>query len=73
LVTSDELVTSSVWPSAGALATMSVPTLVAPPGRLSTTTAWPKASFSFCATTRAALSLAPPGANGTTMRIERCG
>ena len=35
------------------------------PGRLSITTGWPKASFSFCARGRANESAGPPGGNGT--------
>src|SRR6185295_8658288 len=39
------------------------------PGRLSTTTCAFHASASRCAAARAMMSVAPPGGNGTTMRI----
>ncbi len=42
--------------------------LLAAPGRLSTTTAWPSASLSFWLMVRATTSVAPPGVNPTTMR-----
>jgi hypothetical protein len=38
------------------------------PARLSTTTCWPHTSLSFCETTRATMSVAPPGENGTITR-----
>ena len=66
-------VTSSVWPSGGDLATMSVPITVLPPARLSTTTDCPHISFSFCASTRAMMSVLPPAANGTTSRTGLAG
>jgi hypothetical protein len=47
--------------------------LPAAPGLFSTTTGWPKRTLSRSATMRVTVSLAPPGGNGTTMRIERSG
>ena len=41
------------------------------PARLSTTMVWPHVSVSFCATRRATMSVAPPGANGTMIRTGR--
>src|SRR5882762_3408328 len=62
--------TSSVWPSAGERATSSVPMMVLPPGRFSTTTVCPR-PFAMCtATTRLVMSAVPPGGNGTTMRSD---
>src|SRR5512143_2468623 len=43
------------------------------PGRLSTMTCCPHASVSFCPTSRARMSVAPPGGNGTTIRIGLVG
>src|SRR5438874_1901167 len=39
------------------------------PGLLSITTGWPQVSCIFAPTTRAMMSLPPPGGNPTTMRI----
>src|SRR6267378_5739293 len=62
--------TSSVWPSVGERATSSVPMMVLPPGRFSTTTVWPR-PFAMCiASTRLVMSAVPPGGNGTTMRRD---
>src|SRR5215831_1606282 len=43
------------------------------PGRFSTTTDWPRRAPSRSATTRALVSVTPPGANGTTRRSGRAG
>ena len=51
-----------VYPSFGWPLTYSAPTTPAPPGRFSTSTCLPQKSLSFCATVRARMSLAPPGA-----------
>jgi len=51
-----------VWPSGLALATISVPMMVPPPGLLSTITGWPNKTESFSATMRAEVSVEPPGA-----------
>ena len=56
-----------------AFAAASVPTIEPAPGRLSTTTVWPRLSDSFVPITRAAKSVVPPGAYGTSMRIGRAG
>ena len=64
---------SSVWPSAGAVTAMREPSVPPAPGRLSTTTCWPKNSTVFWATTRASMSVAPPTGNGTIMRTARLG
>src|SRR5882762_11562619 len=62
--------TSSVWPSAGERATTSVPMMVLPPGRFSTTTVCPR-PFAMCtARMRLVMSAVPPGGNGTTMRSD---
>ena len=54
-----------VCPSAGALATKSVPTTVPAPGLYSTSTVWPQAVCRCCCSERARMSIAPPGALGT--------
>jgi len=66
LVASGLGATRIVWPSGAALATMFEATTVPAPGRFSTTNGLPKRSVSFCARKRAARSIAPPGANGST-------
>ncbi len=43
------------------------------PGLFSTTTGWPQASVSFCATSRPVVSSGPPGGNGTTSFTARAG
>ena len=43
------------------------------PGRFTTTTGWPQAALSDAATSRAALSDAPPAGVGTTMVMARLG
>ena len=58
----------TVWPSAGARATTSVPMIVLAPGRFSTTTLWPSALLSGCDSARATTSFDPPAGNGTTSR-----
>jgi hypothetical protein len=64
----------SVAPSGAARATCSAATSVAAPGRLSTVKDAPGSrSFSLPAISRAMMSLAPPGAKPTTMRICRAG
>jgi formyl-CoA transferase len=47
--------------------------LPAAPGRLSTTTDWPSPAAMPCATTRAVVSVLPPGAKPTTKRTARSG
>src|SRR5713101_6664704 len=64
---------SSVYPSGAALATSSLERLPLEPGRFSTTTGWPSASPSRGETTRAIVSVAPPGGLGTNRRIGRLG
>ncbi len=61
-------VNSSVWPSAGALATTSAPMLPPAPGRLSTTQGWLPGLDMRSPNNRAAMSAALPAAAGTTMR-----
>src|SRR3954465_11689249 len=56
---------SSVYPSAGLGAAMRVPSEPPAPGRLSMTNGWPSDSCSFCASMRAAMSVAWPGGQGT--------
>lgn len=60
------LATSSVWPSAGALATDCAATTVPAPGRLMTITVWPSCRLMPPATVRASRSVVPPAAKGTT-------
>src|SRR5882672_11991422 len=43
------------------------------PARFSTSTGWPQAALSFSPISRAAMSVALPAANGTTMRIGLTG
>src|SRR5262245_39883644 len=50
-----------------------MPMLAPAPGRLSTTTVCPNPSVSFCASSRATMSVPPAGGNGTRMRSGRCG
>src|SRR3981189_985173 len=64
---------SSVYPSGAALAASSLERLPLEPGRFSTTTGCPSASPSRGATTRAIVSVAPPGGLGTSRRIGRLG
>jgi hypothetical protein len=47
------------------LAAISVPMMVLPPGRLSTTTGWPSVFGSSAASVRAKVSLKAPGGKGT--------
>ena len=51
-----------VWPSGLALATISVPMMVPPPGLLSTITCWPNRTDRRSATMREEVSVEPPGA-----------
>ena len=51
---------STVWPSAGALATKPLPMVPPAPGRFSTSAGWLQASCSFCPMVRASVSVAPP-------------
>src|SRR5262245_63919417 len=64
---------SSVWPSGRALAASSAEMLPLEPGRLSTTTFWPRRSPRGAPTVRAITSVAPPGGNDTMIRIGRFG
>jgi hypothetical protein len=59
----------SVYPSAGARATSLPPSVPPAPGLLSTITGWPSALASGSEIARATMSLAPPAAKVTTMRI----
>src|SRR5712691_616742 len=43
--------------------------MVAAPGRVSMMTGWPQLSVIFCPSTRARISVDPPGANGTMILI----
>ena len=54
-----------VYPSAGAFAKASAAIEPLAPGRFSTTVVYP-ASFNFCATARATMSLVPPATKGTS-------
>src|SRR6516225_9663164 len=65
--------TSSVWPSAGALATKPVPMLPPAPDLFSTTNGTPNFACRCCCRMRASKSADPPAANGTTMVTGRCG
>ena len=59
-----------VWPSGALLAISCMAGMPAPPPLLSTNTVWPRCLVSSLATVRATLSLVPPGAKGTTKRID---
>src|SRR5262249_40631432 len=61
------------YPSGGALATRSEPTVPPAPLGFSTTTCWPRTSLNPCARMRPATSLGPPAANGTTSVSGRLG
>jgi hypothetical protein len=58
--------TTSVWPSAGADATWAAASIVAAPGRFSTTTDWPSAADSLSAYMRATASMPVPAPIDTT-------
>src|SRR5437763_3138697 len=62
-----------VYPSGGALATVSAPRLVAAPGLFSTTIGWPMRSDIFCPTSRAKKSVPPPAGYGTIRWIGLVG
>src|SRR6266853_1570738 len=64
---------SSVYPSGAAFAASSLERFPFEPGRFSTTTGWPSASPSLGASTRAIVSVAPPGGLGTSRRTGRVG
>ena len=64
---------SMVYPSPSAFAVASAAMLPLAPARLSTTTGCCSASVSFCATTRAMMSVEPPAANPTMKRSGRLG
>src|SRR5258706_13553798 len=57
------------WPSGGVRTNISQAIAVLAPPRLSTTTDWPRYSPSFGASTRATMSLVPPGGKPTRKRI----
>src|SRR5262245_15784927 len=63
----------SVYPSAGARTTASVPIIVDAPGRFSITNCWPRRSESHWPISRARMSVVPAGANGTIKRTGRVG
>ena len=67
------LLNSSVWPSLGALATASAPMVLPAPARFSTITRPPSRAESCSASSRASVSVGPPGAKGSTMRTGRAG
>ena len=73
LIASAMVVTSSVWPSGGDLATAALPIMLPPPGRLFTTTVADQLSVKRCAIMRAMMSLVPPATNGTTISIGLVG
>src|SRR6266849_7939266 len=62
-----------VWPSGDALATISEPITPPAPGRLSAITGGPSAAASFAPTARDKMSVVPPAANGTMIRIGLVG
>jgi hypothetical protein len=64
---------SRVWPSGADFAASSAPMLPPAPARLSMTTVCPQASPSWRPSSRATMSVAPPGENGTMMRTGRLG
>ena len=62
-----------VCPSGGDLAAISVPVMVLPPARLSTTTCCPQSSVSLVPTVRPIKSLMAPGVKGMMRRTGRVG
>src|SRR5450759_3168520 len=64
---------SSVYPSGLARATISEPSTLLAPARLSTTKVWPRRSPTLSATMRPRMSLVPPGAKGTISRTALVG
>ena len=66
-------ISSSVWPSGAALATVCPATTPPAPGLFSITTGWPSVLAMCSPTARAVMSAAPPGALGTTMRTALVG
>src|SRR2546422_11039636 len=64
---------SMMWPSGGALATISVPIMPEAPGRFSTTNGWPRLSESFGAMSRPTMSVEPPGAKPSIRRTVLVG
>ena len=64
-----KVVTRSVWPSGGALATAAVPMVLPAPGRLLTITVCDQLSVNRCAISREILSVVPPATKGTTSSI----
>src|SRR5690606_27756862 len=73
LTTSGGTASNKVWPSGAALIAASVPMLVAPPGRLTITTGWPRRPLIGPAIARATESVAPPGGYGTIHCSGRSG
>src|SRR5689334_5708770 len=65
--------TPMVYPSGAAFATASVPIIPPAPGLFSTITGWPMRLRSGSARTRANVSGVEAAANGTMIRIGRCG
>src|SRR5262249_34390613 len=65
--------TRRVYPSAGWLLTKAAATAPPPPGLFSTMAGWPSDLASLSASRRATMSLLPPGAKPTTMRMGRLG
>src|SRR5262249_28303533 len=66
-----ELAWNRVCPSGGAFLTAAAPIAPPPPGRDSTTMAWPVFSVTFLPTMRCSVSALAPGVNGMTMVIGR--
>src|SRR4029077_3126242 len=64
---------NNVYPSGGILATRAAAMAVLAPGWFSITTGWPHTSLNRCASTRARMSVGPPGGNGTMIRTVRLG
>jgi hypothetical protein len=68
MLVSELMPISRVDPLGAARATSSLPMIVPPPARFSTTTGWPRNSASLGAITRAEKSVPPPGEVGTMRR-----
>ena len=66
---SPEVAISSMWPSGDAFATVLAASMPAAPVRFSTITVWPSAFLSGSATSRAEMSMPPPGGKPTMMRM----
>ena len=66
-------VINSVYPSGAERPAASMPIMLPAPGRFSTKNCWPIDCDKCCASTRAEMSVPPPGADGTMIFTGREG